>query len=242
MKATGNSSYVRPSRTRPVWCLRVPPHCLRKGHMLRTALATDIYNPVAKHRSGVGPAFSADDHPIDSAEIQQSNVGQQRLNREKPDACRRVLERTNAREAVTPILHADAVRDVAQFSHPLKLARQQYSHPCVPLGEDLENVPMGAPHDVAHISDEIGRNRLVKEVAHRVDEDFPRSPPVQRLLKFLRDQPQIEALLEWVSRHTPKPFREHLCIAVLAARTNLRAPAHRVPGGICPLDRRTLAH
>src|SRR6266850_3756525 len=29
--ANGNSSYVRPSRVRPVWCLRTPPHCLKKN-------------------------------------------------------------------------------------------------------------------------------------------------------------------------------------------------------------------
>jgi DNA-binding PadR family transcriptional regulator len=45
-------------------------------------------------------------------------------------------------------------------------------------GDDLEEVPVSASHDVADPRDEVGWNLLVKEVAHRVDEYLSRTAPV----------------------------------------------------------------
>jgi histone H3/H4 len=103
-------------------------------------------------------------------------------------------------------------------------------------------VPVGPSHDVANARDVVGWNVLVKEVAHRVDEDLPRASPVQRLLKLLWHESQVEALLEGVSRHAAETLREHLCVAEFAARAHLRAAADGVPRRVRPLNRRAVAH
>ena len=60
-------------------------------------------------------------------------------------------------------------------------------------------MPVSQSHNVADSSDVVDWNVLVKEVAHRVDEDLPRASPLQRLLKLLGHESQVEALLERVS-------------------------------------------
>src|SRR4051812_1246604 len=82
----------------------------------------------------------------------------------------------------------------------------------------------------------------MEQVAHRVHEDHSRLGPAQRIRELLRDQPNIETLLEWMSLHAPEPLGESLRIAVLAARADLRAPAHRVPRCVGPFDFRIEAH
>lgn len=48
---------------------------------------------------------------------------------------------------------------------------------------------------------------------------------------------KVEALLEGVARDAAEALREALGVAVRAARTDLGASEHRVPGGVGPLDR-----
>src|SRR3970040_2177022 len=102
----------------------------------------------------------------------------------------------------------------------------------------MKQVPVSSSHDLSNAPDVVGWNVFVKEVAHRIDEDFPRASPVQRLLKLLGHKSQIEALLEWVSRHTAETFREHLRIAEFATRAHFRAAADGGPRRVCPLNRR----
>ena len=58
-----------------------------EGHPLRATLATDVDDPVSKHRPRAGAALAADDHPVDAAEVEWSQVFQQRLDREEPNSC-----------------------------------------------------------------------------------------------------------------------------------------------------------
>ena len=48
------------------------------------------------------------------------------------------------------------------------------------LGQDLELVPMTLLHDRENLLDELNGNVLVKQIAHRVDEDTTRLTPTQR--------------------------------------------------------------
>ena len=52
----------------------------------------------------------------------------------------------------------------------------------------------------------------------------------------VRHEPEIEAKLERMAGHTPKSLGESFGVTVGAAGTDLRAPAHGVPGCIRPLD------
>src|SRR5688500_13706031 len=103
-------------------------------------------------------------------------------------------------------------------------------------------MPVSSSHDLSNATDVVGWNVFMKEVAHRVDEDLARASPVERLLKLFGHQPQVEALLEGVSRHAAKTLREHLRVAEFAARAHLRAAADGVPRRVRPLNRRAVAH
>lgn len=92
-------------------------------------------------------------------------------------------------------------------------------------------------HHREDLLDELDRDLRMKEVAHRINEDHPRSPPPQRLLKTARPEPQVKALLVGVARHAPPALGERFRVTVGAARRHLRAPGHRVPCRFRPLDR-----
>jgi len=48
------------------------------------------------------------------------------------------------------------------------------------FSEDLEDVPVRLAHDIKRLTNELLWNRLVKKVAHAVDEDGPRLGPPKR--------------------------------------------------------------
>jgi hypothetical protein len=50
------------------------------------------------------------------------------------------------------------------------------------------------------------------------------------------DETEIESLLVWMARDAPEALGERLRIAVLAAGTDLRATAQRVPRRVGPFD------
>ena len=133
-------------------------------------------------------------------------------------------------------------RNVLEISHPAKLTRQQLTHPSIALGEDLEHVPVGSTHDVADVRDEVGRDLIVEQVAHGIDEDLSRAFPVQRWFQLLGYESQIEAALKGVSGYATEALSEHLRLAELAARAHSRAAPDRVPGRVRPLNGRPVAH
>ena len=93
-------------------------------------------------------------------------------------------------------------------------------------------MPVSRAHNVANACDVVGWNVLVKEVAHRIDENLPWASPMQRLIELFRNESEIEALLERVSRYIAETLREQLRIAEFATRTHLRTAPHRVPSRV----------
>ncbi len=67
----GNSSYVRPSSSRPEALFRTPPHCLKKNGMplLRHWSRTDTTHSFF-HWSCPWSALTADNYPMDSGQIE----------------------------------------------------------------------------------------------------------------------------------------------------------------------------
>ena len=98
-------------------------------------------------------------------------------------------------------------------------------------------MPVSSSHDLANAPDVVGWNVFVKEIAHRVDEDLPRAPPMKRLIEFFGNEPEVETLFERVSGHTAETLREKLRIAEFAARAHLRAAPDWIPCRIRPLNR-----
>jgi hypothetical protein len=71
-------------------------------------------------------------------------------------------------------------------------------------------MPVSSSHDLSNATDVVGWNVFVKEVAHRVDEDLPRTSPTQRLLKLLGHESEVEALLEKGCPGTPRKRSEKI--------------------------------
>ena len=104
------------------------------------------------------------------------------------------MQQTNARQAIATILDADAEGHVIKIGDPSQLTLQQLPESRVPLGENLKDVPVSPPRNVADARDVVGWNVLVKEVAHRIDEDLAGRAPADRLTELFRHQPQIETV------------------------------------------------
>jgi len=103
-------------------------------------------------------------------------------------------------------------------------------------------VPVSLPHGAEDGLHEGKWDVLVEQIAHRVDEDQPRTFPCKRYVQALRPELQVETLLVRMIRYTAKPLRERLGIAVGASRTDLVATSDGVPGGVCPLDLAAVGH
>lgn len=65
--------------------LRRPPSPLleKEGNALRFALAQNVLHPGFVHRARSGSAFAADDHPVNSCEIDRAEGANQRLDGQK---------------------------------------------------------------------------------------------------------------------------------------------------------------
>src|SRR5579871_1062338 len=96
------------------------------------------------------------------------------------------------------------------------------------LGEHLVSMPRRGLHHAADFRDVVDRDVIMKEIAHRVDENALRQAPLQRNLELLGHQTKIKSLLERMARDAAKSFREGLGIAMFAARADLGASANRI--------------
>ncbi len=76
----------------------------------------------------------------------------------------------------------------------------------------------------------------MKQVAHGVDKNRARPFPLQRQIKSLRPQLEVEALFKRMTRHSSEPFSKGLGVAMLAAGADLGAACDGIPGGVGPLD------
>lgn len=141
-----------------------------------------------------------------------------------------------------PVLDAHAPPDMGGFRRGPKRALEHRRHAVGPLGEDLVGVPIRRQHHPAHLLDELVRNPVVEQVAHRVDENLLRLRPPDGIAQFLRHEAQVEAELEGMAGHTPETLGEGLRVAVDASWADLRAPAHGIPRRVRPLDFRIVAH
>lgn len=97
-------------------------------------------------------------------------------------------------------------------------------------------MPIGRHHYLRNGQDIFVRDSIVEKVAHGVDEDHFRVAPTKRLRELFGHKSQVEALLVGMPLDAAKTLGERLGITVLAARADLRAAAHWVPGRICPFD------
>src|SRR5690348_5508813 len=83
---------------------------------------------------------------------------------------------------------------------------------------------------------------MLKQVAHRVDEDQLRHPPGEWFRQLFWHEAQIEALFVRMPFHTAEALGEGFGIAVLTSRADLRAAANGIPGSVGPLDLGVTGH
>src|SRR5262245_60398172 len=125
--------------------------------------------------------------------------------------------------------------------HPDMQSPREFAVECFeafrPLRKDLVLVPVGPVHHPKDTPDAFQRDLVVEKVAHAVHEHALRLLPTESFFQFFRDEPQIEALFERVSRYATKPFCKSFRVAVLAAGTDFGAAPNGVPGRIRPFDR-----
>ena len=140
------------------------------------------------------------------------------------------------------ILHAHAPPDVRRPRCLTQLALQQCGHAVGSLRENLVSVPVGRQHHPANFLDVFVRHALVKEVAHRIDENLLGLGPTNRIAQLLRHEPQIETKLKGMARHTAEPLRERLRVAMRAARADFRAASNWIPRRVCPFNFRIITH
>lgn len=103
-------------------------------------------------------------------------------------------------------------------------------------------MPGGITHDGKDILDEFQWNSLVKQVAHRIDENHLRFFPGQRETNHMRMDGQVESISIVRLAHRLQAFRHALGIAVLAPRADFSAARQGIPGGLGPFNRRLRAH
>lgn len=114
------------------------------------------------------------------------------------------------------------------------------AHPAWAFGEDLEDVLVGAGHDVEDAV-EVGVVDVgVEQVAGGVHEHAPRTSPPQWLVEAFGSQGHGEPV--GVGRGAGEAVRDGLGVAVVAAGADLVAAGDGVPGGIGPGDAAAITH
>ena len=179
--------------------------------------------------------------PARSIRPRSSSSGSTERNR---SAGRGVAEVVDPRQAVPPVLDADAPPDVRHGRRRTAAgpragrasARTAWSGP----GRCASSRARMTPDDRARCRRRArpSWNRSLIELTKiRL-----RACPAERLGQLLGDQPQVEALLVGMARDAPEPLGERLGVAVGAARADLGAAPDRVPGRVGPFDAGVLAH
>src|ERR1700737_1579416 len=72
-------------RLRPSLTVRTPPAPLfeKEGHALLCALSLDGFSPFGLHGTRLRTGLSANDHPVNIAQVEQPNILQQWFDRQK---------------------------------------------------------------------------------------------------------------------------------------------------------------
>src|ERR1700735_5645117 len=127
---------------------------------------------------------------------------------------------------------ADAHPDL---SGPLQFTAQ-FQQPIGTLRQHLILMPLSPTHYREDLLDVVDRDDFMEEIAHRIDEDAPRTLPSERQFQHLWLQGDFETIVVVWLAHGFESLRKPLRITMLAARAYFRTSGYWIPGRICPLD------
>lgn len=134
--------------------------------------------PVKRARSG--HALAAHDDPMDSPQVQFSQVFQQGLDGEEGHRGFSLSERFDSRQTMLSVLNTHPPPDMGRLCGLLQPALQEGRHPVCACGQHLVRVPGRCVHHLADSLNGLIRNPLMKPIAHRVHEDTPGAGPAER--------------------------------------------------------------
>lgn len=141
-----------------------------KGDSVFAALIPQCQDPFLLHGPCSRSALSADDHPVDSLQIQLADVFQKRFDREEANGGVRFLKVCDSRDTVFLIFDADTPPDVRLLSRESQFGIEQRAKAFRSFREDLIGMPVRYGHDRCHSDYVIVGNEIVEEVAHGIDE------------------------------------------------------------------------
>ena len=84
------------------------------------ALVANRQHPFHRHRSGTGPALTADDHPVNALEVYLTQVFEERLDGQESDSGRGLLQMLDPNQTVSAVFDAHTPPDVSEASSKLQ--------------------------------------------------------------------------------------------------------------------------
>src|SRR5919106_5397724 len=103
-------------------------------------------------------------------------------------------------------------------------------------------MPVRELHHVNNGEDVLVRHILMKQVAHRIDEDHFRCMPAQRFSQLLGYEPQVKSLFIGMTWNATETLGKGFSVAMHAPGTDLCTSPNRVPCCIGPFDCRATTH
>ncbi len=203
----------------------------KEGHTSFKTLVTDIYDPLSIDRPGFWTGLSADDDPMDAGKVEVGKRTKKGLQREKPGRCvgqSEMVYSAHYAQVFDTRTHPDVLRPrklTAHLGNTLRTLRQ-----------DLKLVLGTLHHNVEHAVDEIIRHVRMKQVTHRVYEDFSRFLPREWDVKHMLVERNLEAIPVVGLSHSPQPLRHRFSVTMLAASAHLCTARERIPCGFSPLN------
>ena len=182
-----------------------------KGDVGELAVISHLNHPLLLKWPRAWPRLAADNHPVNSAQVQAGQGAEQRLQRQELDL-RAGLYQVGDSMHIVLRLDADTHPDVIR---PFYLGAE-FQQALGAFGEHLERVPRCAAHDRECLLDELDRHIAVEQVAHRVDEDDLGLFPTQRRFQGVLMQGEREAVSIVGLPHGLESPRHAFGVAVLA--------------------------
>ena len=206
-------------------------------NVLIDAPVAKLENPTGFDGPGAGARLAADNDPMDALQRQPRYRAEKRFEREKSDGGGNRGQEADAMNVVG-VLYGRAHPNVVR---PRKVSRQ-FGGSLGTLRQNLKGMLRCALHDCKTLGDELCRNVLMEEVAHRVHKNHPRTLPVKRQFHHVRLQRNLEAVAIAFLSHGAKAFGHSLRVTMGTPRADLRTAGDRVPSRLGPLDGRGLCH
>src|SRR4030095_10156476 len=172
-----------------------PPLFEKESHLGFDTLIANIKNPFWIDWPRTWTAFSSGNYPVDAFKIEFAHGRYERFDGKKSNTCICILEMHEARHSPA-VLNGNAKPHMnGCFCASISFI-DKFLHQRTAFCQHLIYMPIGSFHCSEHLRDVIFRHFFVKEVAHRIHKDHPRSLPVKRLKQPFGPQASLKTILD----------------------------------------------